>query len=161
QPAPRLRNVPLCARITALARCSFASRHCEKAVTEIILDCIVGSCAQRRVLLGFAPANVLHAISFADVLDEDTARGYQRRFNAQHSLDFRRYIRKATSATIPLTFNLRPRADGSWRLMELDRRNAKLRIGADAGKVLAQVDCQHRLGHLSDLTIELPFMCFI
>ncbi len=26
---------------------------------------------------------------------------------------------------------------------------------------MAQVDCQHRLGHLSDLTIELPFMCFV
>ena len=27
--------------------------------------------------------------------------------------------------------------------------------------MLAQVDCQHRLGHLSDLDVELPFMCFI
>ena len=26
---------------------------------------------------------------------------------------------------------------------------------------MAQVDCQHRLGHLSDLPIMLPFMCFI
>src|SRR5262249_26431614 len=28
-------------------------------------------------------------------------------------------------------------------------------------KVLAQVDCQHRLGHLGELSVELPFMCFI
>jgi DNA sulfur modification protein DndB len=131
------------------------------AVGEVVLDCILGSCAQRRVLLGFAPANVLHAISFADVLDEDTGRGYQRRFNAQHSLDFRRYIRRDTSATIPLTFNLRPRTDDAWRLVEVSGRKAKLRILEDAGKVLAQVDCQHRLGHLSDLAIELPFMCFL
>ena len=26
---------------------------------------------------------------------------------------------------------------------------------------MAQVDCQHRLGHLGDLPIPLPFMCFI
>jgi DGQHR domain-containing protein len=30
-----------------------------------------------------------------------------------------------------------------------------------AGKLLAQVDCQHRLGFLGDLDVELPFMCFI
>ena len=34
-------------------------------------------------------------------------------------------------------------------------------IGPDAGKVLSQVDCQHRLGHLGDLPIPLPFMCFV
>src|SRR5262249_16848190 len=79
----------------------------------------------------------------------------------QHSLDFRRYIQKPSSAAIPLTFNLRPRTDKAWRLVEIDRRRAKLRIREDAGKVLAQVDCQHRLGHLGDLAIELPFMCFI
>jgi DGQHR domain-containing protein len=28
-------------------------------------------------------------------------------------------------------------------------------------KVLAQVDCQHRLGYLADLDVELPFMCFV
>jgi DGQHR domain-containing protein len=139
----------------------FGRRAKRGAVAEIVLDCMLGSCAQRRVLLGFAPANVLHAISFADVLDEDTGRGYQRRFNAQHSLDFRRYIQKRSSATIPLAFNLRPRSDRAWQLVEIDRKRAKLRISPDAGKVLAQVDCQHRLGHLSDLTIELPFMCFI
>ena len=26
---------------------------------------------------------------------------------------------------------------------------------------MAQVDCQHRLGNLCDLSIPLPFMCFI
>jgi hypothetical protein len=34
--------------------------------------------AGREVFLGFAPANILHSLSFADVLDEDTGRGYQR-----------------------------------------------------------------------------------
>lgn len=157
-------NWVICRRVLAklhLMNAVVLPSQCEGAVREIILDCMLGRCAQRRVLLGFAPANVLHAISFADVLDEDTGRGYQRRFNAQHSLDFRRYIRKPTSATIPLTFNLRPRTDRAWQLVEIDRKRAKLRINPDAGKVLAQVDCQHRLGHLSDLTIELPFMCFI
>jgi DGQHR domain-containing protein len=26
---------------------------------------------------------------------------------------------------------------------------------------MAQVDCQHRLGHLGNLAVELPFMCFL
>src|SRR5438128_1055260 len=69
---------------------------------------VVGVAGHKEVLLGFAPAGVLHALSFADVLDEDTGRGYQRRFNAPHSLDFRRYIQRAGTSTIPLTFNLRP-----------------------------------------------------
>jgi DGQHR domain-containing protein len=124
-------------------------------------DCLIGNAANRRVLLGFAPANVLHAISFADVLDEETGRGYQRKFNAQHSLDFRRYIQTANAATIPLTFNLRPRTDDAWRVTTGVGGRAKLRIGANTGRVLAQVDCQHRLGHLSDLATVLPFMCFI
>jgi DNA sulfur modification protein DndB len=127
----------------------------------IALDCWRGSSAQRQVLLGFASADILRAISFADVLDEDTRRGYQRRFNTHHSLDFRRYIQKPNSSTIPLTFNLRPREDEAWRVVELDERRARLEIVKDAPPVLAQVDCQHRLGHLSDVKLELPFMCFI
>src|SRR5688572_1895785 len=105
-----------------------------------------GLSAHLPVLVGFAPARLLHALSFADVLDEDTGRGYQRRFNSQHSLDFRRYIQYPTSATIPLTFNLRPEKHGSWRVVELKGRQARLDVTDQAQKVLAQVDCQHRLG---------------
>jgi len=130
-------------------------------MTALVINCLQGMSAHRKVLLGFAPATALHALSFADILDEDTGRGYQRRFNSQHSLDFRRYIQKTHSATIPLTFNLRPRSDGAWRIVELDSSHARLEIAKGAGKVLAQVDCQHRLGHLSDLAVELPFMCFV
>ena len=128
------------------------------AVLELV--CHRGSSAQRPVLLGFAPASTLHAISFPDVLDERTGKGYQRRFTSTHSLDFRRYIREAGSTTIPLTFNLRPRNDGAWQLEEV---GGLTRLGIDpaAGPVMAQVDCQHRLGHLADLDIELPFMCFV
>lgn len=125
------------------------------------IDCLLGCAAQRPVLIGFAPADLLHALSFADVLDEDTGRGYQRRFNRQHSLDFRKYIQKATSTTIPLTFNLRPRDDGAWRIAERGGSRVRLEITQPGIKVLSQVDCQHRLGHLSDLSVELPFMCFV
>jgi DGQHR domain-containing protein len=117
--------------------------------------------ADRPVLLGFAPASVLHAISFPDILDERTGEGYQRRFNSGHSLDFRRYIREAGSTTIPLTFNLRPRDDAAWCLRDVSGGNVRVEISADAGPVMAQVDCQHRLGHLADLNIELPFMCYL
>lgn len=127
----------------------------------IILDCQVGNSAARRVLLGFAPASLLHSLSFADVLNEDTGKGYQRRFNAKHSQDFRKYIREPTAATLPLTFNLRPDSDGRWRVAEQGRGRAQLIIEENAGKIMAQVDCQHRLGYLGDLDIPLPFMCFL
>jgi DGQHR domain-containing protein len=128
---------------------------------EIEIGCIRGCSAGRSVLLGFAPARILHSLSFADVLDEDTGRGYQRRFNSQHSLDFRRYIQREGSTTIPLTFNLRPRSDNAWQIVEVDAGRVRIEVAPWAGKVLAQVDCQHRLGHLADLPVELPFMCFV
>ena len=127
----------------------------------IIVDCQIGNSAARRVLLGFASGSLLHRLSFADVLNEDTGQGYQRRFNAKHSQDFRRYIREPNAATLPLTFNLRPDCDGRWRLAEQGPGRAHLIIEEDAGKIMAQVDCQHRLGYLGDLDIPLPFMCFL
>jgi DGQHR domain-containing protein len=113
------------------------------------------------VLLGFAPASLLYKLSFADVLDEDTCRGYQRRLNSQHSLDFRRYIQQAGSSTIPLTFNLRPEHSSVWRVLEGRAGGSTLVIDSSDVKVLAQVDCQHRIGNLADIDVELPFMCFI
>ena len=127
----------------------------------IILDCQVGNSATRRVLLGFAPANILHRLSFADTLNEDTGQGYQRRFNASHSQDFRRYVQGPTAATLPLTFNLRPETDNLWRLKEQGGGRAQLAVERDGGKIMAQVDCQHRLGYLEDLELSLPFMCFL
>lgn len=125
------------------------------------IDCMVGASADRPVLIGFAPASLLHALSFADVLNEDTRTGYQRRFNAQHSQDFRRYIRQPTASTIPLTLNLRPTESEAWRVVDAGGACARLEIDPGAGKVMAQVDCQHRLGHLNDLDICLPFMCYL
>ncbi|MBY2941835.1 DGQHR domain-containing protein [Rhizobium laguerreae] len=124
------------------------------------IPCSKGSSVDRLVLLGFAPARLLHAFSFADVLNEDTGAGYQRRFNSQHSQDFRRYIRQAGASTIPLTLNLRPQEPG-WRVDDVQDGTARLVIEASAGKIMAQVDCQHRLGHLGDLDIMLPFMCYV
>lgn len=122
----------------------------------------IGASAGRKVFLGFASASLLYALSFADVLDEDTGRGYQRRFNPKHSLDFRKYIQQEDSSTIPLTFNLRPRLDNAWKIHETTGRPvAILEIIEGHGKVLTQVDCQHRLGYLNDVNVDLPFMCFI
>ena len=122
---------------------------------------VLGMSAGREVFLGFAPANLLHSLSFADVLDEDTGRGYQRRFNPGHSLDFRKYIQQEKSTTIPLTFNARKRADGAWQIVRGQAPNARLVIVQENAKILTQVDCQHRLGYLNDLTLVLPFMCFL
>jgi DNA sulfur modification protein DndB len=128
---------------------------------RVEIECIRGFSAQRPVLLGFAPASLLKNLSFADVLDQDTQRGYQRRFNVQHSLDFRKYIQTEHGSTIPLTFNMRPREDNAWKVVDLDAQKARLEIASGAERILSQVDCQHRLGHLGDIDLELPFMCFI
>jgi DGQHR domain-containing protein len=124
------------------------------------LECQLGLSANRPVLMGFATSRLLKSLSWADVLDEEAGRGYQRRFNSSHSLDFRRYIQTDGSATIPLTFNLRPRTDGAWRVIRGEGRSAVLELDTSAGRLLSQVDCQHRLGHLGDCDVELPFMCF-
>lgn len=65
-------------------------------------NCLVGSSAQRPVLLGFASAKLLHALSFADVLNEDTGRGYQRRPHSAHSLGHRliNFIQIRTEASL-------------------------------------------------------------
>ena len=126
------------------------------------LSCFIGKSAGRQVALGFAPAHVLYAVSFADVLVEETGRGYQRRFNARHSLDFRKYIQTERSSTIPLTFNLRANGDEAWSLRSDDVSGpAVLTLREVARKAIVQVDCQHRLGHLNDVDVELPFMMFI
>ena len=78
-----------------------------------------------------------------------------------HSLDFRKYIQQERSATIPLTLNARQRTDDAWRLERGEGRDARLFVADEKMKIFTQVDCQHRLGHLNDLTIELPFMCFL
>jgi DGQHR domain-containing protein len=113
------------------------------------------------VIVGFAPASVLASLSFADVLDEQTGKGYQRRFSASHSLDFRRYIKQPKSSTIPLTFNLRSGAKGAWSIVRRSAGLVEVRFAQDGGRVLSQVDCQHRLGHVGDLSVSLPFMIFV
>ena len=117
----------------------------------------MGLAVSQPALVGFAPANLLCRLSFADVLNEDAGTGYQRRLNPQHSLDFRRYVQTDRATTIPLTFNVRPPEGENWRLVRQGSR-ARIEINPEASHVLAQVDCQHRLGHLHDLETLLPFL---
>ena len=121
----------------------------------------IGMSGDRQIFLGITTANILHSFSFADVLNEETGNGYQRRFNPRHSLDFRRYIQTPNSTTIPLTLNLRASDIKSWEIKTFKSGASQLIIQKDAGKIFAQVDCQHRLSHLSDLEISLPFMTFL
>lgn len=126
---------------------------------DTILACMRGRSIDRPVLIGFASARALYAYSFADVLDEASGRGYQRRLNSRHSLDFRRYVQQEGSSTIPLTFNLRGSNGKGWQVEGAgDQVTLRLCTGS---RPLAQVDCQHRLGHLADLDVELPFMTFV
>ena len=127
---------------------------------SVSLQVLLGRSGDRQVLLGFAPANLLYSLSYADVLDESGKTGYQRRFASEHSLDFRRYIRRHGSTTPPLTFNLRPRADAAWRIDDTAPAT-HLTLSLASGPLLSQVDCQHRLGHIGDLELSLPFMIFV
>lgn len=128
---------------------------------ETSIQGIVGQCGGRRVFMSFAPASLLHSISFADVLNEETGQGYQRCFTGKHSLDFRKYIQQDGSTTIPLAFNLRADQAAQWQLIETSEGQATLKLNSPKTKVLSQVDCQHRLGYLADLDISLAFMTFI
>lgn len=128
---------------------------------EIRISGVRGLSGTREAIVGFAPASTLSAFSFADVLDEETRVGYQRRFSSRHSLDFSRYILRDGSTTIPLTFNLRPGSDGCWRLESCAGGTVRLCIRPDAGRILSQVDCQHRLGFLAEHDVALPFMIFV
>lgn len=121
---------------------------------------MLGRCGNREVFLGFACARDLVAYSFADVLDETTGAGYQRRFSKEHSLEFKRYIQTEGATSIPLTFNLRARA-GAWSLERGPGKSAVLRLPGEPAEVLVQVDGQHRLGFLQSSTIEFAFMTFI
>jgi DNA sulfur modification protein DndB len=130
---------------------------------EILIYGHCGRCGDRDVFIGFAPASVLYKSSFPDLLDESTGKGYQRRFHREHSLEFKRYIQQPGASTIPLTFNIRPEFSNSWSLQP-DKSLpgiSVLRINADAGPVMAQVDCQHRLGYLQESPIQFAFMAYI
>lgn len=122
---------------------------------------MIGRCGDREVFIGFASASLLHLYSYADILNEQTGKGYQRRFNDKHSLDFRKYIQRKDSSSIPLTFNLRPSKDESWSIIEKTNGRQELIIKTDARNILSQVDCQHRLGYLSDIEVPLAFMTYI
>lgn len=126
---------------------------------DSVLQCLRGRSVDRQVLVGFASADVLYASSFADVLDEASGRGYQRRLSSRHSLDFRRYVQAPGSSTIPLTFNLRGQDGDGWHIEE-HAGIVSLHLHAGA-RPLSQVDCQHRLGHLADVRTDLPFMTFL
>ena len=126
---------------------------------SIELKGILGANGDVNCFIGFAPANLLYQHSFADVLDEKSGKGYQRRFNDKHSFDFRNYIQEKGSSTVPLTFNLKQECAKYWRIKTIDGADV-LRITEDE-KVFSQVDCQHRLGYLADLEVSLPFMTYI
>lgn len=115
----------------------------------------------QRVFVGFAPASVLCQISYADVLDDQTGIGYQRRIAREHSLAFKRYIQTEGATTIPLTFNLRQATPPTWELVEEADGSATLSIDSSAGRVLTQVDGQHRLGFLQDSPVIFSFMSFL
>jgi DGQHR domain-containing protein len=126
-----------------------------------ILPAIQGVSGHRPVLLGFAPASILARLSFADILDEDVGVGYQRRFNEKHSREFSRYIADAPATTIPVTLNARVGTGCNWEVREQLGGLVQFLIEENGRKALAQVDGQHRLGHLENSQVSLAFMLYL
>lgn len=131
----------------------------------LILKVIMAQCGQLPVVLGSASAAQLCAVSFADVLDEAREEGYQRPIDPQHSREFRAYIEQPGATTIPLTLNLRGQQGEAWTLSQADRNGiSTLKIRKPTNgfdPVVAQVDCQHRLGMMADSATPLTFQCFL
>lgn len=123
------------------------------------------TCGQLPVVLGAGRACDLFAVSFADILDDVRESGYQRPFDARHSREFREYVEKPGATTIPLTFNLRGSPGDGWTLAGgAPDRPATLSVRvptADLPAVMAQVDCQHRLGTMTDSPVSLTFQCYL
>jgi len=137
------------------------SNDCKCLIFKVI--CL--KCGQLPVVVGAAPASDLFRLSFADVLRESEDQGYQRPIDARHSREFRKYIEQPGATTIPLTFNLRgPQGDG-WSLDRYEEgavATLSMTLPTDnTQRVLAQVDCQHRLGMMSDCAVPLTFQCFL
>ena len=132
----------------------------KKTTSYLETSGVLGTCGGVEVFLGFASAKFLNRHSFADILDEETGRGYQRPHNKWHSLDFKKYICRERSSTIPLVLNLRGEFNDDWRIERGTGNSAKLGI-RNGCACFAQIDCQHRLAELHDLDIELAFMTFI
>lgn len=128
---------------------------------------LFGRCGQLPVILGSAPASDLFAVSFADIFDEAAQAGYQRPCDRRHAQEFRTYIEKPGATTIPLTFNLRGLPGPEWQLeptsgSEGSLAELRLRLPAPRGeRVLARVDCQHRLEMMSESLVPLAFQCFL
>lgn len=127
----------------------------------LIINGVIGNSGAREVFMGFAQGRHLKSISFADVLDENANSGYQRRFVKSHSLDFKKYIKTESGTTIPLTFNLRPEEQLGWKLKRKADGSAQLSVDLLNSNVMAQVDCQHRMGFMAEVETMLPFMTFI
>jgi DGQHR domain-containing protein len=128
---------------------------------------LIGRCGQLPVVLGSAPAADLCAVSFADVFDESAQHGYQRPCDRRHAQEFRSYIDTAGATTIPLTFNLRGTAGPAWALAPAEPAEgaaAKLRIRIPVPgeeRIVARVDCQHRLEMMEESSVPLAFQCFL
>lgn len=129
------------------------------------LHVMTATCGQLPVVLGAAPASELCSVSFADVLDEAKDEGYQRPIDLHHSKEFRAYVERPGATTIPLTFNLRGPNGEAWTLSQPDATGiATLEIRRPINglpAVLAQVDCQHRLGMMGECNVPLTFQCFL
>jgi len=133
----------------------------------LTIPVLTGRCGQLQIVLGSAPARDLFAISFADVLDEAAQTGYQRPCDRRHAEEFRKYIVESGATTIPLTFNLRGAPGDRWRLRPAEPTEGtvadlEIRLPRKLDeRVVARVDCQHRLEMMAESGVPLAFQSFL
>lgn len=125
-------------------------------MTETKIPVTKGHAGSYPVLMGSAPLSLLHSVSFVDQFDMDAVEGVQRPLNKAHAHSFKKYIEKGENGgkvtAPPLIFSMRE---------EAKVQNGTLVIPASKKKVLARVDCQHRLEFTGDLNVPLPFIIYM
>jgi DNA sulfur modification protein DndB len=125
-------------------------------MTETKIAVTKGHAGSYPILMGSAPLQVLHSVSFVDQFDMDSLEGVQRPLNKAHAKSFRAYIEKGEQGSKvtapPLIFSMRE---------EAKIQNGTLVIAASNQKPLARVDCQHRLEFTGDLNVPMPFIIYM
>jgi len=125
------------------------------AMTETKIPVHKGQAGSYSVLLGSATLATLHSVSFTDPYNMDSDEGVQRPLNKAHAKEFKKYIEKGENGSKvtapPLIFSMRK---------EAKVQNGHLVLPGDE-KLLARVDCQHRLEYTDDVNVSLPFVIYM
>lgn len=106
------------------------------------------------VYIGYATLHTLGQVSFVDKYDMDKNQGVQRPLDVKHAKNFSEYIQGNTGVekptAPPLIFSLRE---------PVKFENGHLIFPANK-KIMARLDCQHRLAFTDQLDVTMPFVIY-